>query len=86
MFGGFPFRALGGWWAAGTIGASAEAARSPAQVLGNAELRKRYDAKGKAGVAQDGFMEGNEFFSMLFGSEQFDGLIGELIIASAMAG
>ncbi len=58
----------------------------PPQVLGNPDLRKRYDAKGKAGVSQDGFMEGNEFFSMLCGSEQFEDLLGELISASARAG
>lgn len=52
------------------------------QVLGNDELRARYDEHGSEGLDVN-FMEGGEFFSMLFGSDSFEHLIGELLIANA---
>lgn len=52
------------------------------QVLGDPELRDRYDEHGKDGLDVN-FMDGAEFFNMLFGSEQFEYLIGELVIATA---
>lgn len=53
-----------------------------AQVLGNEELRARYDSHGAAGLDVN-FMEGGAFFNMLFGSDQFEHLVGELFIACA---
>lgn len=38
------------------------------QVLGNAELRDKYDRFGSEGLDVN-FMEGGEFFNMLFGNE-----------------
>jgi hypothetical protein len=52
------------------------------QVLGNAELRERYDTHGAEGLDVS-FMDGGEFFAMLFGSEMFEHLVGELVIAAA---
>ncbi|CAL8463305.1 g2839 [Coccomyxa elongata] len=52
------------------------------QVLGNAELRARYDAHG-AEALDVNFMDSAEFFTALFGSDRFDHLVGELMIAVA---
>ncbi len=51
-------------------------------MLGNAELRARYDANGADGLNVD-FMDSAEFFTALFGSDRFDHLVGELMIALA---
>lgn len=53
------------------------------QVLGNAELRKRYDEYGSQAVDSSSFMDSGEFFTMLFGSDRFEHLIGELMITMA---
>ena len=53
-----------------------------AQVLGNTELRERYDAHGAQGLDVN-FMDASEFFTMLFGSDKFEHLLGELMIAAA---
>ncbi len=42
---------------------------SCAQVLGNAELRARYDAHGADALNVD-FMDSAEFFTALFGSDR----------------
>lgn len=52
------------------------------QVLGSPELRERYDQHGSEGLDVP-FMDSSEFFSMLFGSEQFEHFVGELVIATA---
>ncbi|KAK9815321.1 hypothetical protein WJX72_001695 [[Myrmecia] bisecta] len=52
------------------------------QVLGTPELRARYDQHGTEGLDVN-FMDGAEFFSMLFGSDSFEHLVGELMIAAA---
>lgn len=52
------------------------------QVLGNEELRKRYDANGAQGLDVN-FVDGAEFFSALFGSDRFEHLVGELMLAAA---
>ena len=57
-------------------------AQARAQVLASPELRKRYDAKGAEGVDVD-FMDHAEFFNALFGSDRFEHLVGELMIAAA---
>ncbi len=54
----------------------------PLQVLGDAELRRRYDAHGAEGLDVT-FMDGADFYNMLFGSELFEYLIGELALATA---
>ena len=52
------------------------------QVLSSPELRKRYDQQGAEGMEVD-FMDHAEFFNALFGSDRFEHLVGELMIASA---
>lgn len=51
-------------------------------MLGDVELRKRYDANGVQGLDVN-FMDACEFFTMLFGSDKFQHLIGELMLATA---
>lgn len=51
------------------------------QVLSNDELRRKYDEHGSDGLDVN-FMDGGEFFNMLFGSDQFEHLIGELLMAA----
>lgn len=50
------------------------------QVLSNADLRAKYDAHGVEGLDVN-FMDSAEFFSMLFGSDRFEHLLGELSLA-----
>eukprot|EP01025_Chloroclados_australasicus_P018817 TRINITY_DN20021_c0_g1_i8.p1 TRINITY_DN20021_c0_g1~~TRINITY_DN20021_c0_g1_i8.p1 ORF type:complete len:428 (-),score=57.27 TRINITY_DN20021_c0_g1_i8:188-1471(-) len=52
------------------------------QVLANPDLRARYDRSGKDGLDVN-LMDGADFFSMLFGDDRFDDLVGELMIATA---
>jgi hypothetical protein len=52
------------------------------QVLGNAELRTRYDAHGSEALDVN-FMDSAEFFAALFGSDRFEHLVGELMLAAA---
>ena len=52
------------------------------QVLGDVKLRRQYDANGVQGLDVN-FMDACEFFTMLFGSDRFQHLIGELMLATA---
>jgi len=52
------------------------------QVLGNEELRRRYDAHGTEGLDIN-FVDGAEFFAALFGNDRFEHLVGELMLAAA---
>lgn len=54
------------------------------QVLSNEQTRSLYDAKGMEGLDDNNFetMEANQLFDMLFGSDQFEFLVGELQLAS----
>ena len=49
------------------------------QVLSNADLRAKYDQHGVEGLDVN-FMDSG-FFSMLFGSDRFEHLLGELSLA-----
>ena len=51
------------------------------QVLSNPELRARYDQHGEDGLDVN-FMDGAEFFTMLFGCDRFEHLVGELMLAT----
>ncbi|KAK9865762.1 hypothetical protein WJX84_008412 [Apatococcus fuscideae] len=51
------------------------------QVLSNPELRARYDQHGEEGLDVN-FMDGAEFFTMLFGCDRFEHLVGELMLAT----
>ena len=50
------------------------------QVLSSDELRKKYDEK--AALASESMVDPTSFFAMLFGSEPFEHLIGELRLAT----
>lgn len=54
------------------------------QVLSNDHTRMVYDEKGMDGLDDDNFetMEASQLFDMLFGSDQFEFLVGELQLAS----
>eukprot|EP00210_Caulerpa_lentillifera_P006346 g6062.t1 len=53
------------------------------QVLADKTLRQQYDQTGTTGLDIN-FMDGVEFFGMLFGCEQFEYLIGEMYIATSV--
>lgn len=50
------------------------------QVLSNPNLRQKYDADGC--VEDVAFVDSSTFFSMVFGSEQFEDLVGQLKLAT----
>jgi len=52
------------------------------QVLSNDELRQKYDAEGRSGIDEQSLVDPSHFFAMLFGSEAFEYLIGELKMAT----
>lgn len=52
------------------------------QVLGSPELRAKYDVHGKDALDVN-FVDSSQFFSALFGSDNFEHLIGELALAAA---
>lgn len=55
------------------------------QVLSDEKLRARYDQHGKDGVQEAPKMDPGALYAMIFGSEKFEPLIGELKLASQMA-
>jgi curved DNA-binding protein CbpA len=52
------------------------------QVLSNPELRAKYDKYGAAGVDVE-FVDPSMIFGCLFGSELFEPIVGEFLIAAA---
>jgi len=52
------------------------------QVLGNEELRAKYDKEGRKALEEHPLVDPSHFFAMLFGSEPFEYLIGELKMAT----
>lgn len=52
------------------------------EVLGDENLRLAYDTRGKAAVEGNMGMEASTMYTMIFGSENFETLIGELQIAT----
>lgn len=56
------------------------------QVLSDEKLRHRYDQHGKDGVDEAPKMDPGALYAMIFGSEKFEPLIGELSLASHMGG
>lgn len=54
------------------------------QVLSDEQLRANYDQHGKDEVEQHANIDSNTLFAMIFGSEKFVPLIGELKITSQM--
>jgi len=55
------------------------------QVLSNPTLRDKYDREGKDEVGSMNLMDASAFFAMVFGSEEFEPLVGALKLAT-MAG
>jgi DnaJ-domain-containing protein 1 len=55
------------------------------QVLSNDELRVKYDRSGKEALGAQTFLDSTTFFAILFGSEQFEALVGELQLAMLFA-
>ena len=54
------------------------------QILSDPKSRTSYDSYGKKGVEQTAKMDSNALFAMIFGSEKFEPIIGELKIAAQM--
>mmetsp|Transcript_12852 Transcript_12852/g.15363 ORF Transcript_12852/g.15363 Transcript_12852/m.15363 type:complete len:365 (+) Transcript_12852:59-1153(+) len=52
------------------------------QVLSNPTLREKYDKDGKEEVNEANLMDPTAFFAMVFGSEDFEPLVGPLKLAS----
>lgn len=54
------------------------------QILSDEQLRAKYDAGGVSGVADAPVMDSSAFFAVIFGSEKFEGIVGELRLAMMM--
>lgn len=54
------------------------------QILSDEKLRANYDAQGKAGVDDAPKMDSAALFAMIFGSEKFEAIVGELMLATQM--
>jgi len=54
------------------------------QVLSDDRLRSQYDAKGKEAVNDSNKMGASNMYAMIFGSENFDAIIGELQITALL--
>ena len=52
------------------------------QVLSDASLRKKYDSRGKEGLGEHAFVDASAFFAAIFGSDQMEGLVGRLQLAT----
>ena len=55
------------------------------QVLSDESLRKKYDERGKDGLKDHAFVDPSALFAMLFGSDQMEGLVGRLQLATLAA-
>eukprot|EP01036_Dinobryon_divergens_P033938 gene33938-43844_t len=54
------------------------------QILADEKLRAAYDTRGKSAVAGQQSLEAGAIYTMVFGSEDFEHIIGELYVATAM--
>jgi len=54
------------------------------QILSDDELRAKYDAHGKTGIQDTPVMDSGAFFAIIFGSEKFESIVGELRLAMMM--
>ena len=52
------------------------------QVLSDAALRAKYDSRGKEGLGEHAFVDASAFFAAIFGSDQMEGLVGRLQLAT----
>jgi len=55
------------------------------QVLSDPRLREQYDSSGKDNLDEVDIMEGKTFFSMIFGSADFEPLVGKFKLTSTMS-
>jgi len=56
------------------------------QVLSDERMRMAYDTKGKEAVESSPKMDASAMYAMIFGSEEFEALIGELQISTQIKG
>ena len=56
------------------------------QVLSSPALRDKYDAGGEEDMSEQDLMDPTAFFAMVFGSEDFEPLVGALKLASMAGG
>ncbi|CAH8370958.1 unnamed protein product [Eruca vesicaria subsp. sativa] len=68
--------------AAHNFQASSDVLGEAYQVLSDSAQRQAYDSFGKSGISTDAIIDPAEIFAMLFGSELFEGYIGQLAMAS----
>lgn len=54
------------------------------QILSVDELRAKYDANGIVGVSDAPVMDSSAFFALIFGSEKFESIVGQLRLAMMM--
>eukprot|EP00611_Tribonema_gayanum_P019316 TRINITY_DN3325_c0_g1_i6.p1 TRINITY_DN3325_c0_g1~~TRINITY_DN3325_c0_g1_i6.p1 ORF type:complete len:520 (-),score=256.00 TRINITY_DN3325_c0_g1_i6:207-1766(-) len=54
------------------------------QTLSDAQLREQYDKMGSEALAAAPMMDGAAFFAMVFGSEKFEALVGEMKMTTAV--
>eukprot|EP01035_Chromulina_nebulosa_P019121 gene19121-24957_t len=54
------------------------------QILSDEKLRANYDSRGKSGVEDTPKVDSKTMYAMIFGSEKFEPLIGELKIANSL--
>ena len=52
------------------------------QVLSDSALRAKYDSRGKEGLGEHAFVDASAFFAAIFGSDQMEGLVGRLQLAT----
>ena len=55
------------------------------QVLSDPALRAKYDQRGRDGLGDHSFADPSAFFAALFGSDQMEGLVGRLQLATLAA-
>jgi len=54
------------------------------QVLSDDDLRAKYDDQGKEAIGQQPQMDATTFYTLLFGSEKFEPLIGQMLLLTSM--
>lgn len=54
------------------------------QVLSDDQLRAKYDVSGKAGMEEQPKMDAKAFYTMMFGSEEFEPLLGKMDVLTML--
>jgi len=54
------------------------------QILSDGESRAKYDSNGLAGLEEEPKMDAKTFYTMMFGSEQFEPLLGKMDVLTMM--